>query len=504
MPADLREEPASLLQPGAGDLTFHPYPSLPKGVPAAPKTCAAFVKRAATKAPACADRPAALTALDGALAEQDATKRDAKLAGLEACAGMPVGLVRALRVELAPLECGDVLAEPLVQKPPKTITSPVYVTLLGQTLAARLSRIGHDAPTLAPPFDKPRVLEFIQQKLAPWLATSAQAVEETAQVGSKLTGYGRAIVAVEAGVADLRFVETFRSAPIPDEMKNDKELREVYQASLEEASEPRKVRGRDASLVGLADLAAVGALRDPRADRARALLSKLYGGRRIDGLDPLALPELAPAAPSTVEERLATRLPTFYAGQLLGTEHASKPELLRAFLEQGVPSPVRLALKSADLTPEAKKLVVRARIDLGRRYWRAFDFDEAVALAGKWTDRPEDVTLMLALGLALRNGPASAADMMRKAPLTSLGLGDVAALDAVSAKPENPYAAIAAYDAAIVRELSPPEKADAAYFKDVARRFRDAAPKLPASLKARAEEHAKAADAIAEAVGPAR
>jgi hypothetical protein len=75
--------------------------------PRPPRSCAPFEKRKATKAPACDTNESALAALDGALAELDEGKRDAALLGLEGCAGLSAGLVRALRVDLAPPVCGD-------------------------------------------------------------------------------------------------------------------------------------------------------------------------------------------------------------------------------------------------------------------------------------------------------------------------------------------------------------------------------------------------------------
>ncbi len=106
-------------------------PYAPKGVAAPPPVCAEYLKNKATEVPACADIKAALDALDKALdvapptsfdtpaaAEAAAKSRDAKLAALESCAAIPSGLVRALRIDLAPAACGDVLADPILKAPP--------------------------------------------------------------------------------------------------------------------------------------------------------------------------------------------------------------------------------------------------------------------------------------------------------------------------------------------------------------------------------------------------
>jgi hypothetical protein len=60
------------------------------------------------------------------------------------------------------------------------------------------------------------------------------------------------------------------------------------------ALEPRKARGRDAALAGLAAFADLGVIESPRIDRARQILSQSYAGHRIDALDGLRFPERTP------------------------------------------------------------------------------------------------------------------------------------------------------------------------------------------------------------------
>jgi hypothetical protein len=244
------------------------------------------------------------------------------------------------------------------------------------------------------------------------------------------------------------------------------------------------------------------------------LLSRLYGGRRIDALDMLLVPALPRAEPTSVEERLAARLPTLYAGLLLDEQAASRPGTLRQLVERGVPLPQRVALRTASLAPEAQALYARARLELGRLYWRAVDFDQAAALAAAALGHggagprppgghpPDGASFTLALALALRNGPDDASDMMRKAP-RALPPAQSAALDAVAAQtPRGPDAGLAAFDAAFIHQIASPEGAGAAYWNDVAARFHAAATLLsePAQ-RSLAEDRAKAAEAVAHAVG---
>src|SRR5690606_19414449 len=195
-------------------------------------------------------------------------------------------------------------------------------------------------------------------------------------LGSKLAYYGRAVVAVEAGMADMRFIDAVREVPVPEEFRGDQELEEAYYLGLERALEPRKERGRDAALVGLGSLATIGLLRDARVERARALLSRMYGGAPMDALDQLLLPPLSQVQAASSEEMLARRVQTFYASLLFAPDRAQP--LLRMLVERGVSLPHRIALRDATLTPAERALYARARFELAQNYWRRVDVDEAI------------------------------------------------------------------------------------------------------------------------------
>jgi hypothetical protein len=490
-------------------------PAAPAGVAAPPAVCAELLKAKPAAAPSCGDRASALAALDKAMAmvpkvsydtpataESAERALDAALAALEGCAGLPSGVVRALRIELLPAACGDVLAEPILKAPPKDLRADVHETLFGLALAARFARAGGAAPTLTAPFSRDRVEKFIGGPLAKWMKDVATAVQDISNDASKLHFHGGAIAAVAAGVADLALVDTVRSAPIPDEFQKDEERKNVYYASLDEKLEPRKRRGRDAALVGLKRYAEVGAIANRHVAGARRLLSKLYGGRRIDALDRLILP--APPAPggASVEERLAASLPTFYAGILLDPKLVTQPGVLAAFATTGLPLEHRKALRDAALPPEVAPLAARAHLALGRLYWRASDFEEAAkALAtASAASRTPEAKLLAALAMGLRGGPKDASEMMIKSPLGMNALGQRAALDALAGE-KVALSGAAAFDAAYLMEIAAPEKADGPFFKSLAKRYRAAADLLTdATQKAEAEERAKAVDAIASQV----
>lgn len=426
------------------------------GVAAAPASCAPFAKPARV-APAPKD-------LSLVLLEKDAVKRDAMLASVETTPERKWAIL-AMRGELAPSGCADVITDGALGSNPSVAGAAGQMTV-GLSLAAKLSRTAAQAPAMKDATDKEKVRRFIQGPLREWMVQQASAIDALSAPAAELVGLARGVVAIEAGMADLRLVDRIRSAPTPSTW--DAELKAVYEAALDEALEPRKARGRDAALVGLADFASAGIVQDARVDRARTLLSKLYGGRRIDALDALALPPkeaAAPAIPQTVlllpdaDEREAWHLPKS--------------------------APVRSA---------------RTRLDQGRTYWRRVDFVEAAHAAAK-EEKPES-RLVLALALALAKGPSHPKEMMSASSPAALGLTNTDALDELAADGSYPFAGLAAFDAAHLRSLSPPDGAQAQpWFTDLAVRFKKAATLLDdPALKARAEERAADAAAAAKAV----
>lgn len=446
-------------------------PKLPRGLDKAPPSCGAFVARAAV-AMDCGGRDQALSSFADALSTTDVAKRDGQLAGLESCGELPGGMVRAIRAELAPPECGDAIVKAVANAPPAGTGGAVHDTLLGLGLAGMLSRAAKSPPKFKGKPNKKEIKAFISNEMVAWTKEQAVAIEQLSGLGSKLRYYGKAIVAVEAGMADMRFIDAVRSVPVPEEFEKDEELRETYYQGLERELEPRKIRGRDAALVGLGSLAFVGVLRDPRVERARKLLSRMFGGRPINALDALLLPPLEPVEANSPELLLAARLQTFYAGLVFAPEAANDAPMLRMLVEKGLSLPHRIALRAnTNMKKDVRLLAARARLELGQNYWRRVDFDEAAAHLKDWQgERPPEAKVILGVALALRGGHANAADMMVKAPLSDLKIGRVTALDVLVAG-GGPYAGMAAFDAALIKKLAAPVSAPAAYWQDLAQRF---------------------------------
>jgi hypothetical protein len=463
----------------------------PAAVPPPPAECAPLVAHATT---GCASSVAPRAALAAALAKTG-TERDAALACVEAAAELPPGLVRALRAELGPAACADALVTPLLESPPKGMSRDLESVMLGLVVSARLSRLLADPPRPEPPVTKDRFRTFFAEVLTPWVLSQAAAVEKLSLTGARLSGYGRGVAAIAAGNADLRFVEMVREVPLPDEMKADKAVESAYYAALDEALEPRKVRGRDAALVGLRAFAELGVVHDPRVDRARELLTKLYSGSRVDALDRLLLPDLEPPDLTRPELALAARLPTYYANELYPDVEPVDAKLVRAYLARGLPAKLRVKLEAPAVTGPVRVLHARAAFESGQKYFRARDFQRAALLLEQ--EKPDEGgRLLAALAKTLSSGPDDAAVLMLKGPFLT-GAGDVSGLDA-EAKKKGRLAGRVAFDAAYLLQLSP-KPDDPAFWDELSQRFSQAEKLLRAGPKPDATAAAPLARGYADA-----
>jgi hypothetical protein len=212
------------------------------------------------------------------------------------------------------------------------------------------------------------------------------------------------------------------------------------------------------------------------------MLAKLYGGRRIDALDALLLPEVRDVKAASDESLLATM-----AG------HAP-PAFWIAF---ALPADAPKELAST-ATADARASHAANHVRLGRLYWRRADFVDAAYDASPGETPESKMILALALALA-RADVGSAVEMMRAPSPAALGLWHTEPLDVV-AQGGGPYAGMAAYDAAYLRSLCPDRDDPAAWMRDVAKRFHDAEAMLTgADQKKAAAAHARDAEEAANA-----
>ena len=499
LPAGPRDEPPKALGSAALRLDAWDAAIKAKGVGPPAAECAAYAKPVAAK-PAAGEAPADLVA---ALATKDKAKADAMLMALEPkLDATDPGVVRALRADLAAGSCADVIVDPYIAAH-RGVDSRASHVLVGLSLAAKLGRTGTGKPSMGAVSEKEKVKAFVGGPLKAWMVEQSTAIETLASGAAGLTGYGRGIAAVAAGVADLRLVEIIRGAPIPAGW--DPELKAIYQTSLDEALEPRKKRGRDAALVGLGDLAEAGVLVDARTVAAHMRLTSLYGGRRISALTDLMLPRPPDPVPSSPLQAALMSVTPFWSDALAMGAGVGEGDVPAA-LFRGVPQSMRAFFTKTPVEkvkPEARTAYARSRFEMGQMYWRRVDFVEA-AYAAKQGTLPED-RLLLALSLALAQGPNGAAEMMRAPAASALDLTHTEALDVLAAE-GGPLAGWAAFDAAHLRSLSAPDGPEAGpYFRAVAARFRKAESLLTdAAKKKMALKRAEELDAIVAAVDQAR
>ena len=492
-------------QPDRADVLYAAHPA----VPPPPPPCALGAPLPASHS--CDDARGDLAA---ALSMPGAA-RDEALAALEACADFEPGLVRALRADLGAAECADVLVAPVVgeevQSSGAALAPDLREALVGLGLAARLHRLAA-VPPVAPAIHKKETLEiYYKEALFPWIESQAAAIYAMSGQGKALHGYGKGLVAIEAGNADMRFVEIARNAPLAEEIEKVPEARDLYYSTLDEQLEPRKGRGSAAALVGMREMAQLGVRESERLSSARALLSRAYGGRRVNALDTLLVPSLAPEKATEESTAIASRVPTVYATALVG-QAAVSPQLVRAHLQMGMPLALRRSVESGEGGALAQLYLARALFEQGRTYFRAQDFQDAQLLLNRILDaesaeaqasvpapapvpglnaeQREQAILLRALCVALLAGPKDAAEMIAQGPRFAEALGNLVLLDAL-AEGKTETAARAAFNAAYLRELVV-KPGDPAAWSDLALRYSRAAKQLRGDEARRAKDRAAA------------
>jgi hypothetical protein len=179
-----------------------------------------------------------------------------------------------------------------------------------------------------------------------------------------------------------------------------------------------------------------------------------------------------------------------------------------ALATRGLPVALRVLLKDQDasLADDVRASYAWARLAMGIQYWRADDFDAAAYQLSKIdaAKLPKDDRFLFAVAIALRGGPEDAAALMLKNEGLSTAFADVRALDIVATEDKGaPIGAMAAFDAAQIKQLAAPRFSDAAttakYWNDLAERYRVASAMAEdPKLKLKADDLSKAAAATAK------
>jgi len=395
-------------------------------IPAAPPTCESWTHRPRAKVAACDTPDTGRVALDWALDDRLGDESlDGRLASIEVCKGLDPGFVRAVRAERAPVECGDALAMPILEKPPVGLTGPIFHALYGYAIAAKAARIG--AMTGA------RGAELLSS-----LEVAAADLPRS---------YGRAMAL--AGIAT-----GWTKVSPPDTSLVDR-----------------------ASRVAVEAMGAEGIGDSYRLEPARGWLTVPFGW--LAEIDVLQLPAAEPgprgpppAQPASLGkmpcrdcyddhrrafslvERLAEDLPSFLGAYLLEEKELGSAEALRAFAGNGsLPARVRRGFEHAAPSTETRQAVARAHLTLGLQFFDRREVDTAISLlaAQPVADRPDSTRLLLALALALHGGPRDLSEWTRE-PVRPERF-DLGALDVMAGSTVRDTRAVAEYDAGVLREL---------------------------------------------------
>jgi hypothetical protein len=344
----------------------------------------------------------ALIALDVAL-RQDVERRDIDLAALEGCEVLDAASVRALRAELAPRSCRDVLAEPSI---PRARDAETASLLRAQTIEARMERAHVDPPAV--PFD--HFDRYVTRQLSPWLLSRVRLLEELSLLGPS-AGAGRAIVTLARGRALLRLAAVARASAIPSsrceargrggdpDCPRRTGLETLAAGTVTSLAEDFERGAIAAFRSGAQELAASGIVDDARAHELRARLATTRAGGPPAASHAVSLP--GPPRATGVEARLARALPITLVAVLLSAE-AARPEVRLTLAARGLP-PAWSEPPGAEDTHLALA-TGRARLALGLRYGRSADIESALAYAQAIdpADVSADDKLWIATAVGLR------------------------------------------------------------------------------------------------------
>jgi hypothetical protein len=375
--------------------------------------------------------------------------------------------------------------------------------LVGLGLGARLRRTVQDPPEAPPTTTRAELEAYFADNLFPWATSQSTLIYAMASQGAQLLGYGRGVVAIEAAMADLRFVKMARAVPLPEEMRKDPEIADVYYASLDEALEPRKGRGRDAALIGLSEFARLGIAKSERLQTARALIAKTFAGHRMAALDTLLLPAAPRCEEASAAATVAARVNAAHVGAALASQTLSRVEI-DCLLEAGLPTFLQHSLETSSSAADQLRLA-KGEFALGVAYFTADFFQAAEAALSRALDTEQsnsasgaldpgertEARFLRALSVALMAGPRSPLDLFRYGSKFPRPLGDLTLLDAV-ATAKTPVAPLAQFDASYLRELVPEEGAPS-FWKQLAQGYERAAAGLRGAEQQEARARARAA-----------
>ncbi len=374
------------------------------GLSRAPERCKPRMRAPGNK---CNDWSTAWALLDGALSTEDAAARDQRLWLVEACPMLEPGLVRALRAELDP-PCGEVIVAPLLAARGSLLSVEWIDILSGLALASRLHRAIAPLPQYRGRATKVGVEQYRSKTLAPWcIEQMARLQQLEAQVNRLDRGrYGEAMAkAALAGVWHSLSISARQNA-IPEEVKRNYEERSRYYGTMDQELAAARQRAESLDVVAATLLSRQGIRRSPivnawyLASRTNTVSSYVRALHLLRLPRPLEYPAVTP------QQRVARRLPSYYAGRVFSVTDIRDVVLVRGLIENGLAVSHRRGWAQGTVSSEIAILLAHARVALGRRTWDSLQFDEAIRLLRGARDKSQqssDVQLLLATAMAARS-----------------------------------------------------------------------------------------------------
>lgn len=372
--------------------------------------CSQAGQRSIVEPDDCREHPGTLAALAQALEIADVRQRDRRLARLEPCHSLTPGLVSALRAELDPT-CSDVIAQAALNQSGRAEMSlQIRATLVALAHAARVMRSAA-MPRFAGNGKRENVERYRVNTVRPWLAAQTKRIQATGERLGMLdgTGYARAISAMALATAWSQVYIGARSRPVPDSIKRQYDERSRYYGMLDEELSPIRARALQAHAEAAALVSRHGIRHSPLADQWFKTVGAVANRAAYNAAEYLSVTRPTDCAATTPVERLARRIPAFYAGVLFTGSELTEPCVVRGLIDQGISLAHRRAWQQNRPSAEIASLLAYGHVALARRSFDALHFDEAlrrlVYVRASRQHLTVDEELLLATACAARSVP---------------------------------------------------------------------------------------------------
>jgi hypothetical protein len=314
-------------------------------------------------------------------------------------------VISALRAEFD-MACGDVIAQSALKKSRGDEAPDTRAALVALAYASRLARNRLALPRFTGESDEKNLEHYRTKVLRPWLQAESARIEPSDAQLKKLGdySYARAIGAMAVALAWTRVHGTVRSNPIPDTMKRLYEQRTRYYGMLDdELSYVMQLKVR-ADTEAAALVSRYGIRHSPLAD---AWYKGVAGSwNQGAAANQLHMPRPPGCAASSTAARLASQIPSFYAGLFVARSEATQPCVVAGLIEQGLSIAHRRAWRDTPPGADVASLLALGSFAVARRSFDPVYFDESVRQLARVREQRHALTadeeLLLATSCAAR------------------------------------------------------------------------------------------------------